>query len=100
MALALVLAVVVGTAMLGFLGAAVSDTQGQLLTPTPASALGRFLAPVLMVVLLGALAGALGWLGLFLSGRDGFHRMEWVALLPFNYGGRSPFDTSDWHVSK
>jgi hypothetical protein len=55
---------------------------------------------VLAVVALGSLAGIAGWLGLFLTKRDGWHRMESLAFLPFNYGGRSPFDPSDWKTSK
>ncbi len=88
--LAMAVAVVVGTGVLGLLGAAVGE--GSPLTS--AVALTSFMKPVLSVLVLGAVAGALGWGALVLIRRDGFHRMEWVALLPFHYGGHDPFDTS------
>lgn len=94
--LALSLATVIGTAVIGFLGAAVQNTQTQLLAPTRAMAVGAVLEPVFFIVLLGAVAGVLGWAALFSCRRDGFHRIEYTAMMPFNYGGKSPFDTSDW----
>jgi hypothetical protein len=39
-------------------------------------------------------------LGMFLAKSDGWHRMEWIAFLPKNYGGRSPFDTSPVFMNK
>lgn len=92
--LALALAVVVCTAVMGLIGASVLETQRQWLHMTPTTALGTFLNPIVSILALSAVAGAMGWTVLFALRRDGFHRMEWVALLPFNYGGRSPFDTS------
>jgi hypothetical protein len=40
--------------------------------------------------------GAFGWAVVYCLKRDGWHRLEWVAFLPLNYGGRSLFDTSSW----
>lgn len=88
--LALALAVVVGTVVLGTLGSAVSNspsTSTTLLTSI-------IMRQMLTILGLSAIAGVLGWFLLFWLRRDGFHRMEWVALLPFNYGGRNPFDIS------
>jgi uncharacterized membrane protein YwaF len=94
--LALTLAVVLGTALMGLIGAAVLDTDRQWLHTSPVTALGTFLSPVFSILVLSAAVGALGWTVLFLLHRDGFHRLEWTAFRPFNYGGRSPFDISWW----
>ena len=49
---------------------------------------------VFAILVLSWIAGAIGWATVFMFRRDGWHRMEWTAFLPFNYGGRSPFSTS------
>ena len=98
--LALTVAIVAGVAVMGFLGSAVRDHQPDLLAPATANALSQLGKLVFAVLAAGAVAGALGWCALFCLGRDGSHRMEWVAFLPYNYGGRSPFDTSDWTARK
>ena len=51
------------------------------------------LGPVFGLLLFSAAAGALGWLVAYYLRLDGVHRLEWVAFLPRNYGGRSPFAT-------
>ncbi len=94
-ALAVVLAVVMLVAVIGFFGAVAHDDNPDLLAPVTASALGELGKLVFAVLLASAVAGVLGWLALFGLRRDGSHRLEWVAFLPANYGGRSPFDTSD-----
>ena len=86
-ALALSLATVLGAAFLGVL-AGTAGTSGA------AAPVSHYLRPILGVLCAGAITGAAAWTVLFALKRDGYHRMEWVAFLPFNYGGRSPFDTS------
>lgn len=87
-ALALSLAVVLGAALVGLLGSAAGTTGGM------AAPISVYIRPILDVLAAGAVTGIAAWMLLFAMKRDGYHRMEWVAFLPFNYGGRSPFDTS------
>ena len=96
-ALAMSLAIAVGTAVFGCLAASVAPSVAWT---NPERAIASMLGQVLSVVALGSAAGAVGWLLFFLSRRDGWHRMEWIAFLPFNYGGRNPFDTGDWSNSR
>lgn len=89
--LTLAVAVVVGGALVGFFLSTIYDVPSSRLVPQVAGALRILWVPVFEVLLLSAIAGALGWVTLFCLGRDGVHRLEWVALLPRNYGGKSPF---------
>ena len=87
--LALALATVIGATIFGVLASASPAQTVPPLQISPAVA-----KQLLVLVGLGYFAGALGWLAIFCMRRDGWHRLEWVALLPFNYGGRNPFDLS------
>lgn len=91
---------VVGLALFGYCVAWSEEATADMVGTAAYSASQQFLAPVFTVLVLGAAAGALGWITLFLLRRDGSHRLEWVALLPKNYGGRSPFDVSARHKSE
>ena len=95
--LALTLAIVVGTAVFGFLPESVVPSAAWA---NPERAIAAMIGQVLAIVAIGSLAGALGWAALFLFKLDGWHRMERAAFLPYHYGGRNPFDTSDWRVSR
>lgn len=92
--LTLAVAVVVGGAVFGFFGVSFYQTTSTRLIGLLAGGMGMALAAAANIVLFGAVAGVLGWLALFGLRRDGLHRLEWVALTPKNYGGRSPFDLS------
>ena len=93
-ALALTLATVVGTAVFGFLAASVTSSAAW---SNPERAIAAMIGQVLTVVAFGSLAGALGWASMFALRLDGWHRLEKTAFSFHNYGGRSPFDTSDWN---
>lgn len=90
--LTLAVGLVVGGAVFGFFASSFYDAQASAMIGTFAAAMGRVLGPVFGVLLLSAAAGALTWGALFYLRLDGVHRLEWVALLPRNYGGKSPFD--------
>lgn len=85
--LALSLAVVIGAGLLALLAAG----GGASISTAP---IAEYIRPIVAILAAGALAGAAAWTVLFVLKRDGYHRMEWIAFQPFNYGGRSPFDTS------
>ena len=91
--LTLAIGLVAGGAVFGFLATSYYDAPASAIVPAVSAALVRVLGPVFGVLLLSAAAGALGWLALYCLGRDGLHRLEWVAFLPKNYGGKSPFAT-------
>jgi hypothetical protein len=55
----------------------------------PVTALAK---QVFAILALSWIAGILGWVATFSMHKDGWHRMEWTAFLPFNYGGHNPFD--------
>jgi hypothetical protein len=81
-----------GAVLAGFFVLAFYPISGaQLVRLTAGVIRGPFQAG-LTVLVLGGLSGTLAWLLLFALRRDGLHRMETAALLPRNYGGRSPFD--------
>ena len=92
--LTLAVALVVGGAIFGFLSISFYQTTSTRLISLLAGGMGMALAAAVNILFFGAVAGALGWLALFGLRRDGLHRLEWVALTPRNYGGRSPFDLS------
>jgi ABC-type transport system involved in cytochrome c biogenesis permease subunit len=93
--LALTAAIVVGTAVFGFLAPAV---PAQRLAAS--HALASVIFQLLAFFVVSAGAGILGWVAVYCLKRDGWHRLEWVAFLPLNYGGTSPFDTSGWASPK
>lgn len=93
--LALAIAVVVGTAVFGSLAPAISAQR--LAAP---HALAWIASQLLAFFAVSMGIGVLGWAAAYWLRRDGWHRMEWVAFLPCNYGGRSPFDTSGWKRSQ
>jgi len=88
--LVMTLAVVTGIAVAGMLASAVPSQAFSV-----AGALSRFTTQAVLIVALGAAAGLLAWIVVFVAKRDGWHRMEWLAFLPSNYGGKSPFDISE-----
>ena len=77
----------------GFLAVAFYPMSGAQLIATVAAVIGGPFRTSVTVLVLGSLCGALTWTLLFVLQRDGFHRLEWVAMQPRNYGGRSPFET-------
>ena len=95
--LAMTLAIVVGTAVFGFLAQSVVPYSTWA---NPERAIAAMIGQVLAIVALGSLAGTLGWAAMFVLKLDGWHRLEKTAFLPYHYGGRSPWDTSDWNASR
>jgi hypothetical protein len=84
--LALTVAVMVGLVALASFAAA-APAGSPVLVPVTAMA-----KQVFAILALSWIAGTLGWIAAFGLHKDGWHRMEWTAFLPFNYGGRNPFD--------
>jgi len=80
-------------AVFGFFAVAFYPMSSAQLIATTAFVLGGPFRVGVTVPVLGSLSGALAWALMFALRRDGVHRLEWVALLPANYGGRSPFET-------
>ena len=89
--LILAIAVVVGAAVFGFFGVAFYPMPGAQMISLLARGFAVVLAAAANVVVLGGCTGAVVWMVMFLLRRDGFHRLEWIALQQRNYGGKSPF---------
>ena len=91
--LTITVGLVAGGAVFGFLATSFYDAPASAMVPAVSAAMARVLGPVFGLLLFSAAAGALGWLVAYYLRLDGVHRLEWVAFLPRNYGGRSPFAT-------
>jgi len=68
--LVMTLAVVTGIAVAGMLASAVPSQAFSV-----AGALSRFTTQAVLIVALGAAAGLLAWIVVFVAKRDGWHRM-------------------------